>query len=155
DIVRRAQDPGLLEYIGQNLLKVRVFPVPARGEQKLSLSFSCVAERDAGLVKYVYPLKTSEKAAQTLEKFSLTATLQSKHPVQNVYSPTHPVTARHKNDREVTVAFERDKGILDKDFELYYTLGDKDVGLTALAHRPEGEADGHVMLLLAPRAELS
>src|SRR3954470_17454172 len=28
DIVRRTQDPALLEYIGQNLLRMRVFPVP-------------------------------------------------------------------------------------------------------------------------------
>src|SRR5262249_8589096 len=35
EIVRRTQDPGLLEYMGNNLLRLRVFPVPARGDQKL------------------------------------------------------------------------------------------------------------------------
>src|SRR5689334_10208482 len=30
-IVRRTQDPGLLEYLGNDLLRLRVFPVPARG----------------------------------------------------------------------------------------------------------------------------
>src|ERR1700739_4293981 len=32
DIVRRTQDPGLLEYLGNNLLRVCVFPVPAKGD---------------------------------------------------------------------------------------------------------------------------
>ena len=31
DIVRRTQDPGLLEYMGQNLLRLRVFPIAAEG----------------------------------------------------------------------------------------------------------------------------
>src|SRR5262249_12869963 len=38
-IVRRTQDPGLLEYLGNNLLRMRVFPVPARGDQRVALSF--------------------------------------------------------------------------------------------------------------------
>src|SRR5579864_4742261 len=89
DIVRRTQDPGLLEYMGNNLLRLRVFPVPAHGDQKLSLRFTSVAPSDAGLVEYVYPLKADVKASRTLEKFSLHVTLESQHALQNIYSPTH------------------------------------------------------------------
>src|SRR5262245_61880858 len=35
DIVRRTQDPGLLEYMGNNLFRLKVFPVPAKGDQKV------------------------------------------------------------------------------------------------------------------------
>src|SRR5207248_2919965 len=52
DIVRRTQDPGLLEYMGNDLLRLRVFPVPARGDQKLMVRFSAVAPRDSGLIEY-------------------------------------------------------------------------------------------------------
>ena len=41
-IVRRLADPGLLEYIDSDVFRVRVFPVPARGEQKVELAFSQV-----------------------------------------------------------------------------------------------------------------
>src|SRR5215472_5297006 len=46
DIVRRTQDPALLEYMGNNLLRLRVFPVPPKGDQKVSLSFTSVAPKE-------------------------------------------------------------------------------------------------------------
>jgi Ca-activated chloride channel family protein len=155
DIVRRAQDPGLLEYMGNDLLRLRVFPVPAHGDQKLMVRFSAVAAMDSGLIEYTYPLKTDGKAATTLEKFTLKATLKSQHKITNVYSPTHPVTVKPAGDHETTVSFEQEHGILDRDFQLFYSAGDKDVGLTAVTHRPVAGEDGCFMLLVSPRAELS
>jgi Ca-activated chloride channel family protein len=55
----------------------------------------------------------------------------------------------------VVVRFTSQQVVLDKDFQLYYTAGAKDVGMTALLHRPHHDADGHFMLLISPRAELS
>jgi Ca-activated chloride channel family protein len=154
DIVRRTQDPGLLEYMGNNILRLRVFPVPAKGDQKLSVRFSSVAPKEEKLVEYIYPLKTDGKAIATLEKFSLDATIKSQHGVQNVYSPTHAITLKRTNDKEVSISFSRDQGSLDKDFQLFYTLTDTDVSLTALTHKPISGEAGYVMLLLSPKVEL-
>ena len=71
-VVRRTQDPGLLEYLGNDLLRMRVFPIPAHGDQKVALSFTSVAPREGAVVEYVYPLKTDGKATRTLEDFSIT-----------------------------------------------------------------------------------
>jgi Ca-activated chloride channel family protein len=154
-IVRRTEDPGLLEYMGNNLLRLRVFPVPPKGDQKISISYTSVAPQENSVIEYVYPLKGDGKAVQTLEKFSLTVSLKSQHTLQNIYSPTHAITMTRPNDRQAVINFEKDQALLDRDFQLYYTAGKKDVGLTALAHRPVGSSDGYFMLLVSPRAELS
>src|SRR6266498_6056792 len=61
-IVRRTQDPGLLEYVGNDVLRLRVYPVPKKGDQKVAVRFTAVAPKDGKLVEYVYPLKTDGKA---------------------------------------------------------------------------------------------
>src|SRR5262245_6854779 len=124
DIVRRTQDPGLLEYMGNNLLRLRVFPIPPKADQKVTLSYTALAPRDAGVVEYVYPLKTDGKATQTLDDFSIQATIKSQHPILNIYSPTHAISLKRSSDREAAVTFERNQGLLDKDFQLFYATGD-------------------------------
>src|SRR4029077_12686187 len=49
----------------------------------------------------------------------------------------------------------KNEAALDRDFQLYYQAGSKDIGLTAVAHRPNPDQNGYVMLLLSPRSELS
>jgi Ca-activated chloride channel family protein len=152
-IVRRTQDPALLEYLGSNLLRLRVFPIPPRADQKVALRFASVASKEGNLVEYVYPLKTNDKATGTLEEFSLTATIKSEHNVANVYSPTHSISLKRSSDKEIAVAFDQKQALLDKDFQLFYATGDKDVGLTALTHRPHGGEKGYFTLLIAPRLD--
>jgi Ca-activated chloride channel family protein len=154
-IVQRTLDPGLLEYMDSNLLRLKVFPVPANGEQKIALSYTSIVPSDNGLIEYVYPLKTDGKALSTLEKFSVKVELKSQHTIQNIYSPSHAITLSRPSDRQAVIGFEKDQAALDRDFQLFYTAGAKDVGLTTLVHRPVTGVPGHFLLLVSPRAELS
>jgi Ca-activated chloride channel family protein len=155
DIVRRTQDPGILEYLGNDLMRMKVFPVPPKGDQKVKVSFKSVCQRDAGVVEYVYPLKTDGKSTRTLEDFSVRLTLKSQKPIQNVYSPTHAIQVKRNGDRAAEIVFERDQALLDKDFQLFYGVGDADIGLTPLLYKPVTAEDGYFMLLVSPQVEAS
>src|SRR6202035_3959330 len=53
-IVRRTQDPGLLEYIGNDLLQMKVFPIAPRSDQRVAVSFTGFAPKEGNLVEYIY-----------------------------------------------------------------------------------------------------
>ena len=150
-IVQRTRDPGLLEYLGNGMIRLKVFPVPAKRDLKMKFRFTSVSQQDGGIVEYVYPLKTDGKDTRTLEKFSVTVHVQSQNSVQSIYSPTHAVDIRRKGDREATVEFEKNQATLDKDFQLFYSVGKEEIGLTPVFYRPVGGDDGYFMLLISPQ----
>lgn len=153
DIVRRIQDPGLLEYLGNGMMRMKVFPIPPRGDQKVKISFRSVAPRDGAVVEYTYPLRTDGRATATLEDFSVRVSIKSQQAIQNVYSPTHSVAVIRKSDKEVSVEFAKEQGVLDRDFQLFYGTGGGDVGVTPLMYKPITAEDGYVMLLVSPQID--
>ncbi len=149
DIVRRMKDPALLEYLGGQIFRVNVYPVPARGLQKIELDYSQAIEFDSGLRRYLFPLRVGEKFSRTLKDFSVAAHINSRIPIKNIYSPSHIISISRKGDNEAVVGFEEERVSLDRDFSLYYSLSEKEFGLSLMAHRTAG--DGYFMLMIAPK----
>ncbi len=149
DIVRRMRDPGLLEYMGRNLFRARVYPIPARGEKRVQISYTEVLKSDSGLVKYLYPLNTERFSRDPLTDVSIAVRIESLVPIVNVYSPSHKVSVRKEGDGQARVGYE-DKDVRpDKDFLVYYSLSKDDVGLSFMNW--EGPDGGYFMLLASPR----
>ncbi|MEW5742031.1 MAG: VIT and VWA domain-containing protein [Myxococcota bacterium] len=156
-IVRRLQDPGLLEYIDTDAFRARVFPVPANGEQKIELSFSQVLDFTGGLYQYHYPLGAGSRGAPRLnvkQDFVFSATIKSKTPLRSIYSPTHRIGVSRKNDNDAVAGLEMGPGTdISRDLDLFYTVSDKAVGLTLLSHRPDQEQPGFFMALISPKTD--
>ena len=156
-IVRRTQDPGLVEYMDGTLFQARIFPVPARGEQRVEISFAQVLDQDGDVRRLVYPLKTGKQAARLLQDFSVEVHISSKAPLKAIYSPTHKVQARRDDDHHAIVGVEESGADLEKDFLLYMATGGDDVGLTLLTYDEDGKGgeEGYFMLVLAPKIALN
>ncbi len=150
NIVRQMKDPGLLEYAGRRMIRCRVFPIPANGECKIKLSYTQGLKADGGLVEYTYPMKAESAAAGDQDQVTISVDIAEKRDILNLYSPTHSVDVVRKDPRHLVASFEGRNVRPDRDFKLFYNLSNKDVGLSFLPFRAEGE-DGYFMAILTPR----
>ncbi|MCE1245046.1 MAG: VIT and VWA domain-containing protein [Firmicutes bacterium] len=154
DIVRRRKDPALLEYIGRNIVKARVYPIPAKGSKKIKLKYSETLKAENGVVKYHYPLDTEKFSPRPLEEVTITASVSSKIPIKAYYCPTHKMAFTRKSDNLIKASFEKSSFKPDVDFILYYTLSEKDFGLNMTAYRDKDEKDGYFLMFLAPKDKM-
>ena len=155
-IVARVRDPGLVEFVGGRLFRARVFPVPPGGSQRIELRFTQTLSYHAGVVHYRYPLRTAGAAPRTRADMTVSARIVSRTPIRSVYSPSHPVEVSRPDDHHAVVSFEANGVVLEDDFDLYYAVQDRDVGLSLLTHRaggPDGEdgEDGYFVAMISPR----
>ena len=154
-IVSRAQDPGLLEHIGQDLFQANIFPILPRSTQRISVTYLQVLAREGELVAYHYPLRAGERrAAKVRNEFTLEVNLKSPAPIRSIYSPSHSILVSRTSEREAEVRFEQNQAVLEKDFQLFYSVSEKEVGLNLVTYRPDGAKPGYFMLLISPKSKL-
>ena len=124
----------------------------ARGEKRIQLEYQQVLTKDSGIVKYVYPLNTEKFPSKPVQTFSELTGIKPKAELKNIYSPSHKIDISRNSDGEAKVSFEESNSRPDKDFVLYYTVADDEVGISLLTHKQNKE-DGYFMLLASPKVE--
>ncbi len=153
-IVRRRRDPALLEYFGYGLFKARVFPIPARGKVSVSLAYVELLRRDGNLVEYTFPLRGRAFSEQRTKRVTLTARILATRPIGTVFSSSHTVEQRRKNDREVVVSLEGGPSLTTRDFHLFHALNGDPLGMELLSEHTVRDG-GFFLLTLAPRRNVS
>lgn len=144
EIVRQTRDPGLLEFAGYNLIRSSVFPVPARGEQKVRLVYEQVLPLDAERVDYVLP--RSDSLEQSGIAWSYAVDIRAKRPISTVYSPSHDITTERIGPDHVIVkvtgqSAARDPGALRLSC-LLEKAGKDDLAASLMAYPDATVADG-------------
>ncbi len=149
-IVRRSLDPGLLEFAGYNLIRSSVFPVPARGEQKVVLTYEQALPADGNRVDYVLP--RSESLDATGIRWSFGLEIKSKSPISTVYSPSHDLVTERVSDSHVRVSVPTSSALNDVGaFRLSYLVTPGDALTASFVAYPDASGEnggGYFMLLL-------
>ncbi|NUQ64407.1 MAG: VWA domain-containing protein, partial [Pirellulales bacterium] len=152
-IVRKNQDPALLEWMGTGLFKTSVFPVPAGETRTVSLRYSQLCRQHDGLTDFLFPLSTAKYTSHAVDEVSFRVTIESAQEIKNVYSPSHSVEIKRPDDNHATVTYKTKNEVPTEDFRLFYDVGKGKVGTRVLSYRPDEDDEGYFLLLAGPKIE--
>jgi Ca-activated chloride channel homolog len=155
EIVRRQIDPGLLEYVGKDLFQASVFPIEPRSTRKIELTYTQVLKNEGGTVSYRYELGSGRRIQQQpIREIAASVEVNSPIDLKNIFSPSHKISISKDGERKARLSFEGKGEDTQKDFLLYYSLSEKDFGLSLLTHREPGK-DGYFLMLISPKSNIS
>ncbi len=145
EIVAKLRDPALLEFVGYNLLRTSVFPVPANGTQRLRVTYEHLLKRDGPRVDYHLPRSDSPEYRVP---WSIAVDIESDGPISTTYSPSHEVAVERMTANRIKLRAseraERSAGT----FRLSYLLEENGLSASLFAY-PDPKVGGGYFLLLA------
>jgi Ca-activated chloride channel family protein len=144
-IVSQARDPGLLEFVGYNLIRSSVFPVEANGTQLVSLTYEALLGADGDRVDYVLPRSES---VQYRVPWRVRVRIESPESIAAVYSPSHMVRTVRPSAKVAEVELESGSATDPGPFRLYYLRSREGVSASLFAY-PDARVGGGYFLLLA------
>ncbi|MGD9648519.1 MAG: VIT domain-containing protein, partial [Pirellulales bacterium] len=150
EIVRRNQDPALLEWLGAGFFQTSVFPVPPGAERKVSLRYSQLCRQDRGLTDFLFPLSTAKYTSHPVEKLNVELAIESSADIKNIYSPTHTVDIQRPDARHAVVRYKAENQVPATDFRVLYDVGAGQVGMSLVSYRPSEGDEGYFLLLASP-----
>jgi len=138
DIVRRMKDPALLEYSGQDLFRLRIFPIEPNSEKRISITYTELLTKDNGTYEYLFPLNTKKYSAAPLQNVLIQVDVQASAPLKTLYSPTHEIDINRKDDRTAKIVYESNAVSPDMDFRLYGSTATSMLGTSFLTYKEQG-----------------
>jgi Ca-activated chloride channel family protein len=166
---RNRKDPGLLEQANFKSFEMRIFPIAARAEQRVRITYYQELDFDHDWATYVYPLATvavtqdprgmagtGAGAQRTSGKFGLNLEVRSEVPITAMESPSHGkdfAFARH-DEGHWQASLETTGGDLNRDLVVAYHTARPHTGIDLLASQGSGE-DGYFLLTLTAGEELA
>ncbi|MDR0390529.1 MAG: VWA domain-containing protein [Planctomycetaceae bacterium] len=150
-IVRRNQDPALLEWIGNGMFKTSVFPIPAGETRVVNLKYTQLLKVDGGLTDFLFPMSTAKYTSKPIEKLEISLNVETPDEIKNIYSPTHEIKIKRPTSKKATVIYDAKEIVPTSDFRLFFDSGKDEVSTRLLSFRPNDKEDGYFMLLASPK----
>jgi len=145
EIVRRQRDPALVEWMGQGLLRTRIFPIAPGEEKTVIVRFRAIAEREGEALRIDYRPPTRSGEDDVRSSFEL------RYPARGefgrAFSPTHDLRSEQSGSQRTV----RTDGVHSVVSVLLPVRAGSSASVHVLTHATEGE-DGFAMITIVPPA---
>lgn len=139
EITRRSRDPALLDCVGKDLWRCRVFPVPANGHAGVKFSYRQPLQPQGAMRRLVIPLDAARFNRSPAGEFALSIRVKTKAGLQAVICPTHEVKIQRKGAHEARVTLAARNAYLARDLVLLYAVDDAPLGTVVSSFRRPGK----------------
>lgn len=138
DIVRRIADPAILEQLGKNTFKLRIFPIDARSSRRIEIQYLQPLPYTAGTIQYVFPLDMSDYTSSPIERVAISIDLQSQLAFTSVETsvdqfPTATIVTK-LSDQHYTIVYGVENVKFAKDYSLSFKVNRGAVQMQALTY---------------------
>jgi Vault protein inter-alpha-trypsin./von Willebrand factor type A domain. len=143
--VRRSIDPALLEYLGNNIFKLSVFPIEANGnamsERRIEITYAELLPLSTNQVEYKFFMKAVSMSSKPVSTALVDFDVTSQKNIVSITSPTHtaPELSIVKSGTNHYIGTCGNENTLsEKDFKLDYQVENTVYSLNLLTYVPSG-----------------
>ncbi|MBL8680535.1 MAG: FecR domain-containing protein [Myxococcales bacterium] len=142
------RDPALLEWQRGGRFELRIFPIPARGQRRVSIAYTqTIAPSAGGLRRYVYPLAHDANGSTRVEQFDVDVQVMGHDANAGVRPRGYALTANADAPSEPgrsRLSFSQGAFVPAGDLVVEYAMPDRDAVATAWAFKPTATAPSAV-----------
>ena len=147
-IVRKQMDPALLQYLGNNIFKLSVFPIEAVGnamcERRIEITYAELLPYNLGVVDYTFFMKTVNLTPKPVQRASCVFDWTSQKKILSLSSPTHDNTAGYSmvktSDTHYSGVLGNENTMSETDFKLDCVFQNDSFALNNLTYTPRTDS---------------
>ncbi|HLP17976.1 MAG TPA: VIT domain-containing protein [Bacteroidota bacterium] len=138
EIVSRMTDPAILEDLGSNTFRLRIFPFEARGTRRIEISYSQPLSYYKGKIQYTFPLDMKDYTSAAIETATLSIRFDSQFPVTAVETSVDQFPAAVKvttpNGFSAVIDYGVERVAFAKDFIATFSLARGSQSMSVLTY---------------------
>ncbi len=141
--IRWNLDPALLEYMGDNLYRLSIAPIPPVSDVQTKITYVEMLPYEFGSVDYLFKLNAVKMSPKPLQRVSFNGVFKSSSPYTTFESSTHGGTTamniNKDNDNQYTVVFGDENFLPDKDLKINFETKRDEVEMNVIRYTPTEE----------------